>query len=162
MTTTFDSISALRQSAEPLFAHPDSFGSVIPGLLAGTAAKNQLPAWHTAIMQDSQMLALAVGAQTAKMHQGHHGANHPVKDFTTGKVEIVSMNHGFAVDRDSLPKNAVETHVSLFDGSNCGIALKDKPAFSVQHHPEASPGPQDSHYLFDRFVTMMETKAPVA
>ncbi len=109
-----------------------------------------------------QMLALAVGAQTAKMHQGHHGANHPVKDFTTGKVEIVSMNHGFAVDRDSLPKNAVETHVSLFDGSNCGIALKDKPAFSVQHHPEASPGPQDSHYLFDRFVKMMETKAPVA
>jgi carbamoyl-phosphate synthase small subunit len=109
-----------------------------------------------------QMLALAVGAQTAKMHQGHHGANHPVKDFTTGKVEIVSMNHGFAVDRDTLPANAVETHVSLFDGSNCGLALKDKPAFSVQHHPEASPGPQDSHYLFDRFVTMMETKAPVA
>ncbi len=109
-----------------------------------------------------QMLALAVGAQTTKMHQGHHGANHPVKDFTTGKVEIVSMNHGFAVDRDTLPKNAVETHVSLFDGSNCGLALKDKPAFSVQHHPEASPGPQDSHYLFDRFVTMMETKAPVA
>jgi carbamoyl-phosphate synthase small subunit len=109
-----------------------------------------------------QMLALAVGAQTAKMHQGHHGANHPVKDFTTGKVEIVSMNHGFAVDRDTLPSNAVETHVSLFDGSNCGLALKDKPAFSVQHHPEASPGPQDSHYLFDRFVTMMETKAPVA
>jgi carbamoyl-phosphate synthase small subunit len=109
-----------------------------------------------------QMLALAVGAQTTKMHQGHHGANHPVKDFTTGKVEIVSMNHGFAVDRDTLPSNAIETHVSLFDGSNCGLALKDKPAFSVQHHPEASPGPQDSHYLFDRFVTMMETKAPVA
>ncbi len=103
-----------------------------------------------------QMLALAVGAKTEKMHQGHHGANHPVKDFTTGKVEIVSMNHGFAVDRNSLPANAEETHVSLFDGSNCGIALKDRPAFSVQHHPEAAPGPQDSHYLFDRFVEMIE------
>jgi carbamoyl-phosphate synthase small subunit len=103
-----------------------------------------------------QMLALAVGAKTEKMHQGHHGANHPVKDFTTGKVEIVSMNHGFAVDRASLPANAEETHVSLFDGSNCGIALKDRPAFSVQHHPEASPGPQDSHYLFDRFIDMIE------
>ena len=103
-----------------------------------------------------QMMALAVGAKTKKMPQGHHGANHPVKDFTTGKVEIVSMNHGFAVDRDSLPANAVETHRSLFDGSNCGIALTDRPAFSVQHHPEASPGPQDSHYLFRRFVEMME------
>jgi carbamoyl-phosphate synthase small subunit len=103
-----------------------------------------------------QMLALAVGGKTAKMHQGHHGANHPVKDFTTNKVEIVSMNHGFAVDRDSLPANAKETHVSLFDGSNCGIALTDRPAFSVQHHPEASPGPQDSHYLFDRFVEMID------
>jgi carbamoyl-phosphate synthase small subunit len=103
-----------------------------------------------------QMLGLAVGARTAKMHQGHHGANHPVKDNTTGKVEIVSMNHGFAVDRETLPANAVETHVSLFDGSNCGIALTDRPAFSVQHHPEASPGPQDSHYLFDRFVALIE------
>jgi carbamoyl-phosphate synthase small subunit len=103
-----------------------------------------------------QMMALAVGAKTKKMPQGHHGANHPVKDFTTGKVEIVSMNHGFAVDRDSLPENVVETHRSLFDGSNCGIALKDRPAFSVQHHPEASPGPQDSHYLFARFVELME------
>ena len=104
-----------------------------------------------------QMMALAVGAKTKKMPQGHHGANHPVKDFTTGKVEIVSMNHGFAVDRDSLPANAVETHRSLFDGTNCGIALTDRPAFSVQHHPEASPGPQDSHYLFRRFVELMET-----
>jgi carbamoyl-phosphate synthase small subunit len=103
-----------------------------------------------------QMLALAVGAKTVKMPQGHHGANHPVKDFATGKVEIVSMNHGFAVDRDSLPENVVETHRSLFDGSNCGIALTDRPAFSVQHHPEASPGPQDSHYLFGRFVDLME------
>jgi carbamoyl-phosphate synthase small subunit len=103
-----------------------------------------------------QMLGIALGAKTMKMHQGHHGANHPVKDFTTNKVEIVSMNHGFAVDRQSLPANVVETHVSLFDGSNAGIALKDKPVFSVQHHPEASPGPQDSHYLFKRFVSYME------
>ncbi|MBV9426437.1 MAG: glutamine-hydrolyzing carbamoyl-phosphate synthase small subunit [Bradyrhizobiaceae bacterium] len=102
-----------------------------------------------------QMLGIAVGATTMKMQQGHHGANHPVKDLTTGKVEITSMNHGFAVDRESLPANARETHVSLFDGSNCGIALKDRPVFSVQYHPEASPGPRDSHYLFARFVDMM-------
>ncbi len=102
-----------------------------------------------------QMLGLAVGAKTMKMHQGHHGANHPVKDMTTGKVEITSMNHGFAVDKDTLPKNVEQTHVSLFDGSNCGIALKDRPVFSVQYHPEASPGPRDSHYLFRRFVELM-------
>ncbi|OYW52730.1 MAG: carbamoyl phosphate synthase small subunit [Hyphomicrobium sp. 32-62-53] len=102
-----------------------------------------------------QMLGLALGATTKKMHQGHHGANHPVKDFTTNKVEIVSMNHGFAVDRDTLPSGVVETHVSLFDGSNCGLALEGKPVFSVQHHPEASPGPQDSHYLFNRFANFM-------
>ena len=81
------------------------------------------------------------------MHQGHHGANHPVKDLLTGKVEITSMNHGFAVEGASLPDNVIETHVSLFDGSNCGLALKDRPVFSVQYHPEASPGPRDSHYL---------------
>ena len=103
-----------------------------------------------------QMLALAIGAKTMKMRQGHHGANHPVMDYTTDKVEIVSMNHGFAVDAATLPANARETHRSLFDGSNCGIELTDRPAFSVQHHPEASPGPRDSHYLFDRFVKMME------
>ncbi len=103
-----------------------------------------------------QMLALALGAKTVKMDQGHHGANHPVKDLTTGKVEIVSMNHGFTVDRDSLPEAVTETHVSLFDGTNCGIALKDRPVFSVQHHPEASPGPTDSLYLFDRFARMMD------
>tara|TARA_R110002167_G_scaffold14430_4_gene58651 strand:+ start:1982 stop:3157 length:1176 start_codon:yes stop_codon:yes gene_type:complete len=102
-----------------------------------------------------QLLALALGAKTVKMEQGHHGANHPVKDLTTGKVEIVSMNHGFAVDRDSLPDAVIETHVSLFDGTNCGIALKDRPVFSVQHHPEASPGPTDSLYLFDRFRDFM-------
>jgi carbamoyl-phosphate synthase small subunit len=105
-----------------------------------------------------QMLALAVGGTTMKMHQGHHGANHPVKDHTTGKVEIVSMNHGFAVDSKSLPDGVEETHVSLFDGSNCGISLAGKPVFSVQHHPEASPGPQDSHYLFRRFVNMIRAR----
>ena len=105
-----------------------------------------------------QMLGLAVGARTMKMHQGHHGANHPVKDLTTGKVEITSMNHGFAIDRDTLPDNISETHVSLFDGSNCGIALNDRPVFSVQYHPEGSPGPRDSHYLFRRFVEMMRPR----
>ncbi len=103
-----------------------------------------------------QMLALALGAQTTKMDQGHHGANHPVKDLTTGKVEIVSMNHGFTVDRDSLPEPVQETHVSLFDGTNAGLALKDRPVFSVQHHPEASPGPTDSLYLFERFAGLMD------
>jgi carbamoyl-phosphate synthase small subunit len=105
-----------------------------------------------------QMLGIAVGGKTMKMHQGHHGANHPVQDMTTGKVEITSMNHGFAVDKESLPKNVEQTHVSLFDGSNCGIALKDRPVFSVQYHPEASPGPRDSHYLFTRFVELMRSR----
>lgn len=102
-----------------------------------------------------QIMSLALGAGTVKMHQGHHGANHPVKDHTTGKVEITSMNHGFAVDGTSLPDNVEETHVSLFDGSNCGIRVKDKPAFSVQYHPEASPGPKDSNYLFKRFSNLV-------
>jgi carbamoyl-phosphate synthase small subunit len=99
-----------------------------------------------------QLLGLAVGATTTKMHQGHRGANHPVKRLADGRVEITSMNHGFAVERQSLPANARETHVSLFDGSNCGFELTDRPAFSVQYHPEASPGPQDSTYLFEKFV----------
>jgi carbamoyl-phosphate synthase small subunit len=106
-----------------------------------------------------QMLGLAVGARTMKMHQGHHGANHPVKDLTTGKVEITSMNHGFAVDGDTLPNDAEQTHVSLFDGSNAGIQLKGKPVFSVQYHPEASPGPRDSRYLFERFTGLMDKHA---
>ena len=102
-----------------------------------------------------QMLGLAVGAKTEKMHQGHRGANHPVKRLSDGAVEITSMNHGFAVDAGTLPANAKATHVSLFDGSNCGFELADQPAFSVQYHPEASPGPQDSHYLFEKFAGMM-------
>ncbi|MES2136603.1 MAG: gamma-glutamyl-gamma-aminobutyrate hydrolase family protein, partial [Pseudomonadota bacterium] len=103
-----------------------------------------------------QMLALAVGGKTAKMFQGHRGANHPVKRLADGKVEITSMNHGFAVEREGMPDNVRETHVSLFDGSNCGIELTDRPAFSVQYHPEASPGPQDSFYLFEKFVGMLK------
>ena len=102
-----------------------------------------------------QMLALAVGGRTSKMFQGHRGANHPVKRLEDGRVEITSMNHGFAVEREGLPENVRETHVSLFDGSNCGIELTDRPAFSVQYHPEASPGPQDSFYLFEKFVGAM-------
>ena len=109
-----------------------------------------------------QMLGLALGAKTLKMPQGHHGANHPVQDKSTGKVEIVSMNHGFAIDRDTLPKGVKETHVSLFDGSNCGIEVEGKPVFSVQYHPEASPGPQDSHYLFEHFAKLMKKSGKAA
>ncbi|MGP3698751.1 glutamine-hydrolyzing carbamoyl-phosphate synthase small subunit [Rhodobacter sp. NSM] len=105
-----------------------------------------------------QMLALALGAKTVKMNHGHHGANHPVKDLETGKVEITSMNHGFTVDSQTLPQGVKETHVSLFDGSNCGIRVEDRPVFSVQYHPEASPGPQDSYYLFERFAAAMKAR----
>jgi carbamoyl-phosphate synthase small subunit len=105
-----------------------------------------------------QMLALAVGARTVKMNHGHHGANHPVKDVETGKVEITSMNHGFTVDSQTLPRGVKETHVSLFDGSNCGIRMEGRPVFSVQYHPEASPGPQDSFYLFERFAAAMQAR----
>ena len=106
-----------------------------------------------------QMLALALGAKTVKMNHGHHGANHPVKDLESGKVEITSMNHGFTVDSQTLPKGVIETHVSLFDGSNCGIRMADRPVFSVQYHPEASPGPQDSFYLFERFADAVRARA---
>jgi carbamoyl-phosphate synthase small subunit len=103
-----------------------------------------------------QLLGLAVGAKTVKMHQGHRGANHPVKRLEDGKVEITSMNHGFAVEAESLPQNARPTHISLFDGSLAGLELTDRPAFSVQYHPEASPGPQDSTYLFGKFVEQLQ------
>jgi carbamoyl-phosphate synthase small subunit len=107
-----------------------------------------------------QLLALALGGRTVKMEQGHHGANHPVKDLATGKVEIVSMNHGFAVTREDLPTRLEETHVSLFDGTNAGLRMIDRPVVSVQHHPEASPGPTDSLGVFERFAGLMrEAKA---
>jgi carbamoyl-phosphate synthase small subunit len=105
-----------------------------------------------------QLLALALGAKTFKLDRGHRGANQPVQDLATGKVEITSQNHGFAVDPETLPATAKVTHVSLFDGSNEGLACTDRNAFSVQYHPEASPGPSDSHYLFARFIAMMERR----
>jgi carbamoyl-phosphate synthase small subunit len=156
-------VPAQTSAADILALKPDGiFLSNGPGDPAATG-KYAVPVIRTLIDKvptfgiclGHQMLAIAVGGKTMKMHQGHHGANHPVKDLTTGKVEITSMNHGFAVDGASLPANAIETHVSLFDGSNCGLALKDKPVFSVQYHPEASPGPRDSHGLFKRFVDRM-------
>jgi carbamoyl-phosphate synthase small subunit len=102
------------------------------------------------------LLGLALGGRTFKLERGHRGANQPVQDLATGKVEITSQNHGFAIDPDSLPATVKATHVSLFDGSNEGLMATDKPAFSVQYHPEASPGPSDSHYLFQRFVALIE------
>jgi carbamoyl-phosphate synthase small subunit len=163
-------VPATTSAADILALNPDGvFLSNGPGDPAATGAY-AVPVIQALIAQKiptfgiclgHQILALAVGAKTTKMHQGHHGANHPVMDFTTGKVEIVSMNHGFAVDPASLPANAKETHRSLFDGSNCGFELTDRPAFAVQYHPEASPGPRDSHYLFGRFAAMMEAKDAV-
>ena len=155
-------------TGEDILAHkPDGvFLSNGPGDPAATG-EYAVPAIKDVIAADvplfgiclgHQMLGIALGGDTKKMHQGHHGANHPVKDMTTGKVEITSMNHGFAVDSASLPASVEETHVSLFDGSNCGLRVKDKPIFSVQYHPEASPGPQDSHYLFTRFVNLMRAR----
>ena len=157
-------------TAEEVLAHnPDGvFLSNGPGDPAATGAyavpmiktildTTDLPIFG--ICLGHQMLALALGAKTVKMNHGHHGANHPVKDLDTGKVEITSMNHGFAVDAQTLPEGVVETHVSLFDGSNCGIRMANRAVYSVQHHPEASPGPQDSFYLFERFANMMENPA---
>ncbi|HSF90747.1 MAG TPA: glutamine-hydrolyzing carbamoyl-phosphate synthase small subunit [Paracoccaceae bacterium] len=132
---------------------PAATGVYAVPMIKEILAKTDIPVFG--ICLGHQMLALALGAKTLKMNHGHHGANHPVKEHATGKVEITSMNHGFAVDSQSLPEGIEETHVSLFDGSNCGIRMKDRPVFSVQHHPEASPGPQDSYYLFERFVEMM-------
>ncbi len=131
---------------------PAATGAYAVPMIQGILEKD-LPVFG--ICLGHQMLALALGGKTIKMNHGHHGANHPVKEIATGKVEITSMNHGFAVDSQSLPEDVFETHVSLFDGSNCGIRMKDRPVFSVQHHPEASPGPQDSFYLFERFAASM-------
>ncbi len=132
---------------------PAATGEYAVPMIKELLDKTELPLFG--ICLGHQMLALALGAKTIKMNHGHHGANHPVKEHDTGKVEITSMNHGFAVDAQSLPDGVVETHVSLFDGSNCGIRLQDRPVFSVQQHPEASPGPQDSFYLFERFAASM-------
>ena len=134
---------------------PAATGAYAVPMIQGVLAAD-LPVFG--ICLGHQMLALALGARTVKMNHGHHGANHPVKDLTTGKVEITSMNHGFTVDSQTLPRGVSETHVSLFDGSNCGIALDGKPVFSVQYHPEASPGPQDSYYLFERFAAAMQAR----
>ncbi|MFT3690261.1 glutamine-hydrolyzing carbamoyl-phosphate synthase small subunit [Paenirhodobacter sp.] len=134
---------------------PAATGAYAVPMIKGILEKD-LPVFG--ICLGHQMLALALGATTIKMNHGHHGANHPVKDLTTGKVEITSMNHGFTVDAQTLPAGVKETHVSLFDGSNCGIAMQDRPVFSVQYHPEASPGPQDSYYLFDRFAEAMRAR----
>jgi carbamoyl-phosphate synthase small subunit len=133
---------------------PAATGEYAVPMIRDILNKSDLPVFG--ICLGHQMLALALGAKTIKMNHGHHGANHPVKEHETGKVEITSMNHGFAVDSQSLPDGVVETHVSLFDGSNCGIRMADRPVFSVQHHPEASPGPQDSFYLFERFAASMD------
>jgi carbamoyl-phosphate synthase, small subunit len=135
---------------------PAATGEYAVPMIKGVLEKD-LPVFG--ICLGHQMLALALGAKTIKMNHGHHGANHPVKDLDTGKVEITSMNHGFTVDTQTLPAGVKETHVSLFDGSNCGIAVEGKPVFSVQYHPEASPGPMDSYYLFERFAAAMADRA---
>jgi len=136
---------------------PAATGEYAVPMIREILDKTDLPVFG--ICLGHQMLALALGARTVKMNHGHHGANHPVKDLETGKVEITSMNHGFTVDSQTLPQGVKETHVSLFDGSNCGIRMADRPVFSVQYHPEASPGPQDSYYLFERFVEAMNARA---
>ena len=135
---------------------PAATGVYAVPMIKGVLERSELPVFG--ICLGHQMLALALGAKTIKMNHGHHGANHPVKDVETGKVEITSMNHGFTVDSQTLPDGVMETHVSLFDGSNCGIRMTDRPVFSVQYHPEASPGPQDSFYLFERFSNAMEAR----
>ncbi len=156
-------------SAEEVLAHnpdgvflsngpgdPAATGEYAVPMIRGLLEKQDLPIFG--ICLGHQMLARALGAPTFKMHLGHRGANHPVKDLATGKVEITSQNHGFVVDRDNLPAGVVESHVSLFDKTNEGIRLEGRPVFSVQYHPEASPGPQDSHYLFERFIDLIAKK----
>jgi carbamoyl-phosphate synthase small subunit len=157
-------VTAQASAADILAMNPDGiFLSNGPGDPAATG-KYAVPVIQKLIKSGKpvfgiclghQLLARALGATTTKMHQGHHGANHPVKDLTTGKVEITSMNHGFSVDSSSLPEGIIETHKSLFDGSNAGLAVTGAPIFSVQYHPEASPGPHDADYLFTRFMNLI-------
>ncbi len=161
MPATATAEEVLAQSPEGVFlsngpGDPAATGEYAVPMIKGVLEAG-LPTFG--ICLGHQMLALALGAKTIKMNHGHHGANHPVKEVATGKVEITSMNHGFTVDSQTLPKGVVESHVSLFDGSNCGIAVEGKPIFSVQHHPEASPGPQDSFYLFERFADAVRDHA---
>ncbi|MBF9046342.1 glutamine-hydrolyzing carbamoyl-phosphate synthase small subunit [Rhodobacterales bacterium LSUCC0031] len=158
-TTTAEEV--LAQNPDGVFlsngpGDPAATGAYAVPMIQGVLAAD-LPVFG--ICLGHQMLALALGAKTVKMNHGHHGANHPVKDLESGRVEITSMNHGFTVDSQTLPKGVIETHVSLFDGSNCGIRMADRPVFSVQYHPEASPGPQDSFYLFERFAQAVQTRA---
>jgi carbamoyl-phosphate synthase small subunit len=157
-TATADDVLALNPEGVFLSngpGDPAATGDYAVPMIQGVLARD-VPLFG--ICLGHQMLALALGARTVKMNHGHHGANHPVKDVETGKVEITSMNHGFTVDSQTLPPGVIETHVSLFDGSNCGIRLADRPVFSVQYHPEASPGPQDSFYLFERFAAAMQAR----
>jgi carbamoyl-phosphate synthase small subunit len=153
-------------TADDVFAHdpeglflsngpgdPAATGEYAVPMIQEVLGRTEMPVFG--ICLGHQMLALALGARTIKMNHGHHGANHPVKELETGRVQVTSMNHGFTVDSQTLPPGVIETHVSLFDGSNCGIKMTDRPVFSVQYHPEASPGPQDSFYLFQRFVQSM-------
>ena len=159
-TATYDDIMAHDPDGVFLSngpGDPAATGVYAVPMIRDVLDKSDLPVFG--ICLGHQMLALALGAKTIKMSHGHHGANHPVKDRDTGKVEITSMNHGFAVDAQTLPAGVLETHVSLFDGSNCGIRMSDRPVWSVQHHPEASPGPQDSYYLFERFAAAMANRA---
>ena len=161
MPATATAEEVLAQSPEGVFlsngpGDPAATGEYAVPMIKGVLEAG-LPTFG--ICLGHQMLALALGAKTIKMNHGHHGANHPVKEVATGKVEITSMNHGFTVDSQTLPKGVVQSHVSLFDGSNCGIAVEGKPIFSVQHHPEASPGPQDSFYLFERFADAVRDHA---
>ena len=158
-TATADEVLALNPEGVFLSngpGDPAATGAYAVPMIRGVLDRSDVPLFG--ICLGHQMLALALGAKTIKMNHGHHGANHPVKDLETGKVEITSMNHGFTVDTQTLPAGVIETHVSLFDGSNCGIRMVDRPVFSVQYHPEASPGPQDSAYLFDRFAAAMAAR----
>ena len=156
-STSFEDIMRLKPDGVVLSNGPGDPAAT--GVYAGPVIRKLVDANVPifGICLGHQMLALALGAKTKKMSHGHHGANHPVKDLSTSKVEIVSMNHGFTVDAATLPRGVKETHISLFDGSNCGLSVEGRPIFSVQYHPEASPGPHDSQYLFDRFAAAMET-----